>query len=105
MNSSPFSIILAALLLAPVAFAQSNSPAPKQAAGAPIGGAQGNGAQRDTRAKPGTSGSQVNGSGATGSAPTAIPAATNPQEEPQRPKTVILDSSATSSGVLETDGH
>ncbi|HXB20615.1 MAG TPA: DUF5666 domain-containing protein [Candidatus Solibacter sp.] len=99
MKRSPLSIILAAFLLTAVVYPQSNSPAPKQAGApdAPTTGTQNTGVQSTPLAKPAPSGSE-----ATGSAQSPAPATTT--EEPQQPKTVILDSSATSGGVLVTDG-
>ncbi|HEV2961050.1 MAG TPA: hypothetical protein VG649_04430, partial [Candidatus Angelobacter sp.] len=89
MHRSPFLIVLAAVLLIAGACAQSNPPAPKQSSGTQTG--------------------TSSNTGATGAPPPAVPveskASDTAEEEPQRPKTVILDSSATSAGVLATDGH
>jgi len=111
MRPSPFSILLAALVLTAVVCAQSNSPAPKQASGAPDTPIAG--PQSSNPSKPGT----LDQTPASGTAKAASSPETKEKEdakdakepttaeEPQQPKTVILDSSATSSGVLATDGH
>src|SRR5436305_11082776 len=80
MKPSPFSILFAALVLAAVVCAQSNPPAPQQASGAPdtpIAGPQSSNPSKETKEKE------------DAKEPTTA-------EEPQQPKTVILDSSATS---------
>jgi hypothetical protein len=107
MKHSPFPIIFAAFVLAAVACAQSNSPAPKQASGAPgapIAGSQtsnpSTAATPDAPQARESSPTKTNDTNQTKDAKE-----TNAAEEPQQPKTVILDSSATSSGVLATDGH
>jgi hypothetical protein len=83
MNRSPFPFILATLLLTAVVCAQSNPPSPKPG----------------TPADPQASRDKVT------LAPVESKDPNGAEEEPPRPKTVILDSSATSGGVLATDGH
>src|SRR5438045_8798318 len=114
MKHFPFPIIFAAFVLTAVACAQSNSPAPKPASG--ISDAPTAGTQTSNPSKL----ASPDASQASGSSQTASPTVTNDTKdtketkdakesndagEPQRPKTVILDSSATSNGVLATDGH
>src|SRR5947208_8517404 len=106
MKHFPFPIIFAAFVLTAVACAQSNSPAPKPASG--ISDAPTAGTQTSNPSKL----ASPDASQASGSSQTASPTVTNNTKntkddkesndagEPQRPKTVILDRSATSNAQL-----
>jgi hypothetical protein len=106
MKRSPFSTIdsrtiftltiLALLFLTTAVYGQSPSTAPKQASGtpdAPVAGTQASGPSKTN---------------APANIQTPVQTATSTtdnSETSQQPKTEILDSSATSAGVLSTDGH
>lgn len=109
MKRSPLSTILAAFLLTAVVYAQSNSPAPRQASGAPdapTAGARNTGVQSNSPSKPAAPGNETTGAAQSATPAPAAPAATaSAAKDAQQPKTVILDSSATSGGVLATNGH
>ncbi len=83
MARSPFVTLSCVLLLAVCACAQSNS----------------SNTQTNHSAQPSSM------SPPQPAVPAQTTSANTAEEEPQLPKTVILDSSATSSGVLATDGH
>src|SRR5215470_17904979 len=121
MKGSPLAIISLSLLSAAIVWPQTNSPEPQPASGAPktpLSGTQAS-APSATTPQPGAT-AQPGGvqqpspqpSGAQQPGPTQLPAmpvkpSTNADENlagPPQPKTEILDSSATSSG-LTTDGH
>ena len=93
MDRSPFLIVLAMMLLTVGVCAQSNPPSSQQSS-AP---------QTVNPSKPGVT-AQPGGASQI-AAPVESKESDAAEQEPPRPKTVILDSSATSAGVLATDGH